>query len=151
MDLIRLIKKIRTGVFKMALINWSEKYTVKVERFDEAHKKLIQYINDLFELLKSKAGNDQIQLILDSLEDYTKTHFSEEEREMQKTEYPDYPAHRQKHIKLIEELDALRSKKDIDSGLLNTQVLYFLKDWLTSHIMEVDQKYSDHMNAHGVN
>ena len=34
--------------------------------------------------------------------------------------------------------------------MLTLTVLNFLKDWLITHIKGVDQKYSAHLNQHGI-
>jgi len=41
----------------MSLIEWSPAYSVKVKKFDDQHKKLIELINQLHDAMKAGQGN----------------------------------------------------------------------------------------------
>jgi len=134
----------------MALLVWQNKFTVGVQKFDDAHKKLIDYINELFDTIKHKGTRDEVFRVLKNLESYTVLHFSQEEQEMENIGYRQLDEHKEQHRKLISELTDLKEQLQSGSELTNIKLLYFLKNWLTNHIMEIDQRYSGDMNKAGV-
>jgi len=85
----------------MSYIDWNEDLSVGVSIFDEAHKKLITYVNRLHQGMISGLGVASMTEILDGLLDYTKTHFRHEEQLMTKFAYPHYEAHKKEHDNLI--------------------------------------------------
>ena len=132
------------------LIEWKDKYSVKVSKFDGAHKVLIDMINQVHENMTAGKSMDVIRDIVYRLFDYAESHFMEEEKLMTLHDYPHLEAHKEQHQKFIHEVQQLKDKLDKGSNLINIQVLYFLKDWLTNHIMTTDMKYSDFFNDKGI-
>ena len=132
------------------ILEWKDKYSVKVARFDEAHQKLIDMINEIHDNMKAGKNIEVIRQVVIRLFDYAESHFKEEELMMVKAEYPHVEAHRQEHVKFIAEITSMREKLNTSSNLLNIQLLYFLKDWLTNLIMSTDMKYSDFFNEKGI-
>jgi hemerythrin len=134
----------------MALIEWNPAYSVKVETFDEQHKKLIDLINQLHEAMKSGQGVTVIGIVLQSLINYTDIHFTGEINLMQANGYPDLARHQAEHEKFVKELVEFQQKYQDGSALLTMEVLSFLTDWLVNHIQGEDKKYSPFLNAKGI-
>ncbi|MES0491068.1 MAG: bacteriohemerythrin [Leptospirales bacterium] len=132
------------------LLTWKNSYSVKVKSFDDAHKDLIALINEIHENMQSEKKMEVVASVLDQLSNYTEKHFSEEEELMKKNEFPYYDDHAAEHSKFIKEINRLREKFETNSNLINIQVLYFLKDWLTNHILNTDKKYSGFFNEKGI-
>ena len=89
--------------------------------------------------------------ILDGLVSYTKFHFEREEQFFAKTGYPNSHAHKKEHDDLTRQVLSVQAKyTGGEVATLSMEVMDFLKTWLTSHIQGSDQKYSAHLNAHGV-
>lgn len=134
----------------MALFVWDSSYSVKVERFDDDHKKLFSLTNELYEAMRVGKGSQVVQHIAEELKTYTKFHFAAEEEQMAKTGYPALNSHRAEHQELIHTVDKIQ--KDLKDGILgqSVEVATLLSDWLVNHIKRTDQQYSDHMNAKGV-
>ena len=59
----------------MSLINWSDNYSVKVAKFDNQHKNLVNMINEMHEAMRSGRGKDALKPILQKLVNYTVQHF----------------------------------------------------------------------------
>ena len=74
----------------MALLSWNDTYSVKIRKFDDQHKKLIDLINQLHDSMLVGKGKDVMGEVMNSLVDYTKTHFTAEETLMRLHNYPDY-------------------------------------------------------------
>ncbi len=134
----------------MALVTWEPSYSVKVQRYDEDHKKLFAMINELHEAMLAGKGKEKIQETVKKLGEYTKFHFSAEEAQLAKTNYPDLSAHRAEHQAFINRIQ--KFEQEIAEGKLNLSVSVgmFLNEWLANHIRKTDQKYSKYLNEHGV-
>ena len=74
--------------------------------------------------------------------EYTKFHFGAEEKLMIEKNYTGLAFQKSEHSAFVKK--ALEFQKDINSGKLavSLDVLNFLKDWLTNHILISDMKYS---------
>lgn len=135
----------------MPLMTWTEKMSVGVKVLDDDHKKLVALINDLHDGLKAGHGKETLGKILDGLVSYTKFHFEREEQFFAKTGYPNSHAHKKEHDDLTRQVLSVQAKyKGGAVTTLSMEVMDFLKTWLTAHIQGSDQKYSAHLNAHGV-
>ncbi|MDX1764429.1 MAG: bacteriohemerythrin, partial [bacterium] len=84
---------------------------------------------------------------LTEMRDYTRYHFTTEEGVMQRAGYPDFPAHKQIHDKFYIHIKDMCS--DIEEGklVLTTNIMKTLKNWLQSHILTEDKKFSDFQAA----
>ena len=134
----------------MAMIQWSEKYSVKNVQIDSQHKKLFDYLNTLSDAMATGKGNDVIASVLDSLISYTATHFKYEEDLFVKYKFPDAESHKMKHDNFVTEV--IKFKEDFDSGkaLLSVKILRFLTDWLKDHINGTDKEYVDFFESKDV-
>lgn len=132
------------------LVKWDPSYSVKVKRCDDDHKKLFSMINTLHEAMSVGHGAEKVGQIVKELADYTKFHFSGEEALMEKTKYPELISHRAEHHALVKRVEQFQKDVAAGKGGQSIAVVAFLNEWLLHHIKECDQKYSAHLNAHGV-
>jgi hemerythrin len=133
----------------MALITWQDSYSVKVRKFDDEHKKLIALINQLHDAMLVGKGGQVIGTILQSLIEYTSSHFASEEAMLKLHGYPDFERQKKEHNLLV--LQVLDIQKSIKSGKvpLSQEMMKFLKEWLQNHIQGEDKKYGPFLNAKG--
>ena len=125
----------------MSFITWDEKvYSVQNMEIDEQHKRLIGYINELYEAMKVGKARFVLDEIFDGLVDYTKTHFAIEEGLMQRNHYPAYAIHKLEHDKLTAQVLELQKKVQPGQTKITLDTLQFLKDWLFNHILMTDKK-----------
>lgn len=134
----------------MALINWSDEYSVKINSIDQQHSKLVELINQLHSAMKEGKGKEAIGRIISELISYTKVHFTHEESLMVKHSYPGYLKHKALHDELVNQV--LEIEKELKSGktVISQDVLNFLKKWLVEHIVGTDKQYTTFMNSKGV-
>ncbi len=137
------MRKIFLGVNEMSYREWRPEYNVSVKAFNEDHRKLFGYLNELQRGVSSGLGVSSMGYILKGLVDYTIEHFKREEVLMKRYHYPnpEYIAHKGEHEKLLEEVgefyhDFLEGKSQFSLELLS-----FLSDWVTNHILNTDMKY----------
>ena len=134
----------------MALIDWNPAYSVKVKKFDDQHKKLIELINQLHDAMKAGEGDVMLGTVLKSLISYTDAHFGEEIRMLQHNGYPELAKHKAEHDKFVARVHDLQKKHQMGTPMLTMNTRSFLKDWLVTHIQKEDQRYSQYLNSKGI-
>jgi hemerythrin-like metal-binding protein len=135
----------------MASMIWSESLSVGVKTLDDDHKKLVDMINELVDGITNKRRLEALTQVLDKLVHYTKLHFAREEDYFARTGYPQAATHIQQHRTLIQQVSQLQARlKAGDTSLLSLDLMKFLRDWLTRHIMEEDKQYKSHLNSNGI-
>jgi hemerythrin len=134
----------------MALITWNDTYSVNIKKIDDQHKCLIELLNQLHDAMKSGKGNTALGPILTDLLNYTSFHFSTEEAYFQQYAYPDYARHKKEHDDLAQKAKGLQASHREGKLTVTIEVMNFLKDWLTNHILSSDKKYSPFLNSKGI-
>ena len=124
----------------MPLINWTPNYSVGIHAIDADHRHLFLLVNRFHDAYQANHDKTQILSLLRSLILYAETHFRREEDYMEQIAYPEIEAHRQMHNQFIEQV--FRLQDEYESGVLrlSDDVMDFLKEWLTRHIIETDSK-----------
>ena len=132
------------------LLEWTDALSIGIEEIDEQHRELVRLLNQLHSAIMEKHGALVCIEILDRLVEYTRVHFTVEESLMRLLGYPDYAPHRQEHEKLIDQIVTLQQK--LKSGEVNVtfELLHFLRNWLTHHILETDRAYVPYFTSKGV-
>jgi hemerythrin len=134
----------------MALLEWSQEYSVEVQSIDKQHMRLFVMLNALHDAMKSGTGSKLAPEILKNLVQYTREHFGNEESMMSRTRYPSFANHKAEHDKLTAEV--VRMVRDFEAGkaVLSMELLEFLRRWLQAHIIACDKKYTAHLQAAGI-
>ena len=133
-----------------SLFVWKDAYKVGVNKIDAQHRTLVSLLNKLHQAMSEGRDREALASILDELLGYTKFHFRTEEQLMEQTGFPELAQHRSQHAALTRKV--LDFQRDFATGkvALSVQLMSFLKDWLTSHIMKTDKRYSSHLLERGV-
>lgn len=134
----------------MALISWSNMLSTGVSEQDAQHKKLIDLINQLNDAMQAGKGADVLGKVLSELVNYTVFHFGYEEKLMAQHKYEDTAAHKAEHLKFVQTAGDLKKKFDSGSAVISVEIMNFLRDWLTSHIMKTDKRLGQALNKLGV-
>lgn len=122
-------------------IVWADEFSVHIQEIDEQHKVLIGLLNELYQAMHAHRGSAACREILNRLAEYTRTHFLLEESLMRLTHYPEFEAHKGQHEELIQQVLALQAKLDAGTATISFELLHFLKNWLTGHIMGSDKRF----------
>lgn len=72
----------------MPHIEWLKKYETTIDIIDEQHKGLVDLINNLRIANEENRGKEILRETIFKLVEYTKIHFNDEEKHMQKNYYP---------------------------------------------------------------
>lgn len=124
----------------MAFMEWSEALSVGFEEIDDDHKHLLDLINKLHEAVDKGHNTGIVSELLEELLSYTSWHFRHEERLMQTFDDPSFLEHKVEHEKLAAAV--AQKKRSLAQGdpAVARDLLPFLRDWLTGHILETDRK-----------
>jgi len=141
-DSSRIVQVLTTLGYNEA-ITWDDTISVKIDLFDDHHKKLIRLINQLFVSMEKGEGNNTLLSILGELIEYTEYHFSAEEKVFEKYDYPFREDHVKQHNNFVSKAKELNKGMKEGSAVLTNEVLDFLQDWVVNHIMKTDSLYSD--------
>lgn len=130
---------------------WTQNLSVGVNTIDDQHKMWFQKAEALFEAGKNNQAKEYIGELLNFLDDYTKKHFADEERYMQRIHYPKIEEQKKAHSTFIAELAKLRNNYNASGGnilvILNANQM--VVDWLTKHISNMDKQIGEYAkNAH---
>ena len=136
--------------FEEYSIVWTENFSIGVERIDNQHKKLIEILNTFVKSIVGRRGLEAILETLDDLVKYSHVHFDSEENLMESIGYAHFEEHREKHNNLINKIEEYYSRIQKNDRIYNLEILAFLNDWLTNHILIEDMKIKEHYLAKGI-
>lgn len=126
-------------------IEWKTNLETGLKVIDDQHRELFRRFNKLLEACNSGKGRDEVMKVLLFLDDYIRSHFSEEEALQRKFNYPGHPAHLVLHrdfIKTVEELE--KQFKDEGANIsLVIQTNQMMVNWLTQHIGRMDREFAE--------
>ncbi|MGQ9366015.1 bacteriohemerythrin [Azospirillum sp. A39] len=135
----------------MSLIAWNDAFSVGIREFDDAHKRLMALLNQLWDANEARHGADVLGPILDELIAYTTSHFAEEEALFRKWNYPVLHHHHALHGKLTATVLDLQAKFARDgAAVISDEAFDFLRDWLVKHILGEDMLYKSYFNGLGI-
>lgn len=125
----------------MKMIKWSKELETGIQRVDFQHQVLILAIQDLANASDSSSTQAKtiLKTSLDSLKEYTITHFNDEEDIMKTHQYESFSDHLKLHqhfkSRILSYMDRCNAGEIILSELVS-----FLSDWLVHHIEGDDMK-----------
>ncbi|HEY0721962.1 MAG TPA: bacteriohemerythrin [Gammaproteobacteria bacterium] len=134
----------------MNMVQWSDEYSVEIQEIDEQHKCIVKYINELYEALSRKDNHDLVADVIHKLVEYTKIHFAVEETLMRIFHYAGYEAHKAIHDRLVQQALIYQGRFLAGDNSVGMELLIFLKEWLFTHISNVDKQYVITFHAAGV-
>ncbi|MBT8440093.1 MAG: bacteriohemerythrin [Gammaproteobacteria bacterium] len=124
----------------MQRVEWTEEYELGIDVIDGQHKSIVDYINKL-----ADAGPDitseQLAEVVDSLLDYTYSHFAFEEALMEEAGYENLIAHQKTHEAFTDRVKELHGRF-CEGESVNEEMGELLKNWLLNHIKEDDRSYA---------
>jgi len=127
----------------MPYVEWKNEYSVGVKAFNDDHKRLFSYLNELHDGLNAGFKVAEMEYILKGLVDYTTSHFQREERLMVKHNYPDYKVHKDEHEALLKEVGEFYADFKAGKKAFSFALLEFLNSWISNHILQRDMMYKE--------
>lgn len=134
----------------MALLTWSNDYSVGVKALDSQHTVLFNILNELHDAMLKGQARAVTATLLKKLVDYTHEHFAAEEKMMEVARYPEFDRHRNRHRDLVRQVGEFATRCEKGEATVNVELMDFLRDWLTRHIQREDKGYGPWLNEHGI-
>ncbi|MFC1670200.1 bacteriohemerythrin [Spirochaetota bacterium] len=133
----------------MDYLSWNEELNVGIGLFNDDHKNLIDFVNQLNHALQIGQAKETMGQVLVKLINYTDIHFKNEEKLMAKHAYPEYVKHKNEHDDLTEQVKDFYERYNSGKVAFSLELLNFLRDWLLNHIQCSDMKYKDFFSGRG--
>jgi hemerythrin len=133
---------------------WKDEYSTNIAIIDEQHKRLLDLGSKLYYQISLKDGvdhYDEIMKVLSDLKNYTIYHFKCEEELLEKYGYEDITRHKIQHAGFINKILQIE-KEDIDmkQEKISMEIIVFIADWITNHILKTDHQYKDFLHEKGI-
>jgi hemerythrin-like metal-binding protein len=125
----------------MKIIQWDDAYDVGLKEIDDQHKRLLDIINSIICEQQDKYDTTKFKSSLSTMIHYAYTHFATEERILIQTEYPDLERHVLEHIDFIIKTLGLALDIDRGKGENRKELLRYLKEWFSTHVLGIDREY----------
>ncbi len=130
---------------------WNDIYSTGITKIDIQHKVIIKILNELYSIVIIDKDSYKIDDILNELINYTVYHFGEEEKLFEKYGFNLKESHIKEHRDFEKEVTCMVAnggKKNNETFVIN--LINFLKEWLTEHILVTDQKYVEYFNKNNI-
>jgi len=118
---------------------------VGLVELDDDHKQLIRIINQLGKDHGSQDRRAAIRQSLVALRRYAEFHFAREEQVLLACAYVHLEEHQGEHRDFVQRIQELTRQFDANPDdmaiIVNEELMHFLRDWLTQHIMIEDKAY----------
>ena len=111
----------------MSVITWKFCYETGIATFDAEHRALVNVVNELYEALREKRGDEVLSSLLSRLVIYTKKHFQHEEDHMLKHLSPNDDTQLLEHQKLKKTFVEFQEQISTGDTGLSPEVFKFLR------------------------
>lgn len=133
---------------------WKERYNLGIGEIDQQHKRLFEIGKRVYELAvlnDSFDHYDEIMKVLEELLDYTEYHFKYEEDLMKQYGYSGFDQQEIDHKFYIHKIKGIANKDfDDDQYKTITEIVDFLSEWISSHILFSDRNYAAYFKEKGI-
>ncbi len=129
-------------------LQWSDEYSLGIDKIDEQHKKLFDIVGRIFILEDHSNVKEEIRTILYELHDYIQEHFQDEEAYMKTIDFPELEHHKVLHEKIVENVAAITKNSD-RLDILKTKMRVIAKRALIDHILNEDIKMKEYQHRDG--
>ncbi len=136
----------------MAIMIWSDGFSIGVEKLDTDHIILFSLINYLNDSRLEGEGERTVGPLLNALISYAETHFGREEGMMRIAEYEEnaYQLHKEEHDQFTKKVLGMKKEYLVKGpGGMSEDLGEFLSQWLVDHILEVDMSYKEALKEKG--
>lgn len=131
----------------MPAVEWNPAWTTGVDAIDQQHGELVTHLNTLLRAAEQGETAAQVEKTLVHLAQYVDFHFATEERLMAQTAYLERTAHQALHDDLRARMTDILGRDMSGASGVASEVLDFLRDWVTHHLGSVDQELAAHLRA----
>jgi hemerythrin len=124
----------------MKKLIWSDNLNTGIQVIDRQHRRIVDYINRLYESHKNGSSKEETGNVIDELIDYTLTHFAFEETMLEDVDYAELDAHKVFHDQFIQQVRELRQRFE-EHEPASIELNNLMVAWLFNHILHEDAAY----------
>ena len=129
----------------MALIRWLDSFEIGIPAIDHEHRELVDLINTCHDQLVTDPRSTDVGDFLGRIFDRITAHFSHEEIEMLRLEFPEYWPHKADHERLLDELRSIMSTWNACSDFDDASLASRLEQWFMIHFRTFDARLHRHV------
>jgi len=126
----------------MAFLIWEPTFSVGIWEFDRQHRSLIGLINRLHEAVLGAAPDPKLPGVFSAAADCLHNHFLYEQAFMERIGYAEMHAEQNRNNQLLDQLAHMCRLFDAGQLSVSPELVKFLRDWLTAHILRCRQGYA---------
>ncbi|MDR0497926.1 MAG: bacteriohemerythrin [Treponema sp.] len=121
---------------------WEKEYSVGIYQIDVEHKEIIKLINGLLPFFDLNDAEFQKTFILmvQSVIEYFRHHFENEEKIMLEKHYPKYQEHKENHNKMLIDINNLMKEISENNKMGIKKVIVYFQEWLLEHFWILDKE-----------
>lgn len=127
----------------MALLSWSNQYSIGDDVIDSEHEELFRLINDFHNRWQEAHNRQDIARVFNQLVAYAEIHFRHEETIMETNGFPMLEEHKLVHENMVETIFQLHRSYMEENLNLEVSTMKFVRAWLLEHILENDYRFRD--------
>ena len=130
---------------------WKEKYAVNITVIDDQHKKLLEIINELKQIINNNLCEKKVSGVFFQLAYLIDHYFIKEEIYLNDLRYPNIEQHKIEHNKFIDRI--IQFQKDVENNKpdLCLEIYKYLEDWFDDHILKYNKEAVEYLLKNGVN
>jgi len=130
----------------MAILKWVPDLNTGIEEIDVQHRRIVDYINRLYELRQSPDRQALGEVIGETV-DYTLSHFAFEEAMIEEAGYMFSGPHKRVHELFTRRVGEMQARFEAGEDITN-ELHGMLSRWLFNHIRNEDHGYVDTVKAY---
>ena len=140
----------RSKVRRLFSFSWKNSYSVGVQVLDHQHQTIMRGLNELHEEMLGGKTNEAVAPLIRNLVAIAGVHFAAEEKLMETTQYPGLADHRAKHQELTQKISEFLSCHESGDRAAYSHFLYFVRAYMTKHMLKEDHEYAPWLAEHGI-
>lgn len=133
----------------MRRLEWLPEFSVGIEELDVQHRSLHDTFNRMIEEQKEPFDAAKFSASLSSLIHYAYVHFATEEHYMAMAGFPELKEHVIEHVGFIMKTMSLAMKMEEEHQDHRIELLLYLREWFTTHVLGADRKYMPYLALKG--
>ncbi len=132
------------------LVKLTEDLKTGVEEMDKDHQMLVDYLNEVYALLRDGKRQEAMKVFKDALLQFVEVHLAREEKFMEAIGYPELEAHKKLHEIFRKVLYDLLPEVEKGDAEAFREALAIAWGWLMTHIGKTDKKYGEYAKEKGL-
>lgn len=124
----------------ISLLSWNKIYEIGIPEIDLQHQQWFAIFNEFCTAIQTRSQTAILESTLDKFIDYSKFHFSDEEKFMHEIKYSSYAIHRKIHESFVVQTKYYSGLLNKNNDQLAQEIWDFIKNWLVNHILIEDKK-----------